>query len=177
MGEKKNDASPSSSMTMRWLGRRECGTVVEVLSKSVHWSGAAQGSADCRKSWSTAPDPTELGQRNSSHQCRKCRVGAGSLGWWKVQSSARRHEGTRAQQNRYRFAPARQNGAHECTRANRRTTGTFGRNRLLRRSWTEEASVSTDLIFSQLSGRQATPSQHAAHVLEEGKGPNLETVR
>ena len=27
--------------------------------------GAAQGSADCRQNWSTAPDPTELGQRNS----------------------------------------------------------------------------------------------------------------
>ena len=34
------------------------------------------------------PDSTELGQRNSFHQCRVCRSGADSLGWWKVESGA-----------------------------------------------------------------------------------------
>ena len=89
-----------------------------------------------------SPDPAELGPRSSSHQCRMCQGGAGCLGWWKVQSSARRNKGTRAQQNRYRVARARQIGAHECSGPHRQTTRTSGRSRLLRRSRTEEASVS-----------------------------------
>ena len=65
-----------------------------------------------------SPHSTELGQRNSSHYCGKYRGGEGCLGRWQVQSCAECNEGARPQQNRYRVAPARQNGAHECSRAN-----------------------------------------------------------
>ena len=82
-------------------------------------------------------DPTELGLRNSSHQCRMCRGGACFFGWWKVQGNARRNEGTGiGSLPHVKLAPMSSPSLH------RRTTGTFGRNRLLCRSRAEEASAS-----------------------------------
>ena len=49
--------------------------------------GAAQGSADCRKNWTTALSSTELTLWNSSHQCGMCRGGACCMGEWQVQSN------------------------------------------------------------------------------------------
>ena len=78
--------------------------------------------------------PTELGHWNSSLQCGVRRGGSNCLGRWTVQKSTERDEGAGPNQNRYRFAAARQTVAHEWSGPHRRTTGTFGRHRLLRRS-------------------------------------------
>ena len=86
------------------------------------------------------------------------------MGWWKA-SSAERNEEARPQQNIYRVAPSRQTGAHECSGLLRRTTGTLGCHRLLRRSRTEEALVPRCLTFSQPSGRQATSQKEGRFLL------------
>ena len=100
-----------------------------------------------------------------------------------MQSSAKRNEGTRAQQNRYRVTAARQTGAHE-----------FSRLPLVnvKNIWTQSSlslalgrgGVSIEIsISSRLSGqsviyqKKSIPPEHAAHVLEEREGPNLEAVR
>ena len=75
--------------------------------------GTAQGSTYCRKNWTTALVSTEHRASELSHQCRMYRGSARCLGWWKVQ----RNEGPNVQQNRYRGAPARQIGVHECSRS------------------------------------------------------------
>ena len=66
-GGEKNYASPSSSMTMRWPGRRECGTVVKVLSKSVHCrSRHVAGSVVSR-----LHAPCNIGKPNSTAAMRR----------------------------------------------------------------------------------------------------------
>ena len=94
---------------------------------------AAQGSADCRRNWTTAVIPTELVRWNSSHQCGGRRGGANCLGWRKVQSGTERDEGARPEQNRYRFAATRQTVAYECSWSHWRTAETPGCRRLHRR--------------------------------------------
>ena len=66
-----------------------------------------------------SPDPAELGLQNPSHQRGMCSGGVWCLERWKIQRCAKRDEETRAQQNRYRVAPARQTVAHECSGAHR----------------------------------------------------------
>ena len=66
-----------------------------------------------------SPHPAELRNWNSSFRRRVCRGGPNRLGWWATQTGADRDEGARWKQNRYRVAPARQTGAHECSGANR----------------------------------------------------------
>ena len=95
------------------------------------------------------------------------------LGEEQVQSSAERNEGTRPQQNMHRVTAARQTGAGELQE-------TPGRNHVLRRSRAEKALVSRsryphDQVSSWRSTRRMPiPPQHAAHVVEERKGPNPE---
>ena len=89
-------------------------TSLRLDSQKIHQQSRCKDSCSARfrtvsKELDCSPDSTELGQRNSSHQCRVCRGGAGCLGWWKVQSSARCHDRARPQQNKYRVAPTRQN--------------------------------------------------------------------
>ena len=88
-------------------GRTARETSLRLDSQRIH-----QQSRERTRGWSSArfrrvpkeldrsPDPTEHGQRNSSHQCRVCRGGEDCLGWWEVQGSARRNEGGRPQQDR-----------------------------------------------------------------------------
>ena len=73
--------------------------------------GAAQGSADCRRSGTTTLIPRISGTATAECAAAACAA------WerWLVQSSVERHEGTRPQQNRYRITAACQTGAHECS--------------------------------------------------------------
>ena len=74
--------------------------------------GAAQGSADCRKNWTTAliPRSSGSGTHPTDAECvPRARV---LIGLWKVQGSAKCHERARPQQNRYRVALSRQTGAN-----------------------------------------------------------------
>ena len=96
--------------------------------------GAVQGTANCGKK----PDYS--------------RGGACCLGKWWVQSSAECNEGTRTQQNRYRVAPTRQTGAHECTWSYRRTSRTSGRNHLSQEL--SRGGVCFEVLtFTRLSGQ------------------------
>ena len=75
-------------------GKRACAlTATGSISKAVKGlvGGAGQRFHRLSKKLDCSPDSTDLGQRNSSHQCRVCQGGAGCLGLWKVLGSARCH--------------------------------------------------------------------------------------
>ena len=99
-----------------------------------------------------SPDSTELVPRNSSHQCGMRRGRASCSGRWQIQSTVKRDEGTRAQQNRCRVDLARQTGAHECSRPCRLTSRISGRHHLLRSGWTGGVYFES-LTFSRSSGQ------------------------
>ena len=103
-------------------GNRACaltarGSISKAMKELV--GGAAQGSANCQKNWTTAiiPRRSVIGTHPTSAECAE----AARIAWggWKVQTGTERDEGARPNQNRYRFDPARQTGAHECSGANR----------------------------------------------------------
>ena len=78
-------------------------------------SGAAQGSAECRKNWTAALIPRSLG--SGTHPTSAENAQAARVGWGGGRYTAARGvlERTKSQQNKYRVALARQTGAHECS--------------------------------------------------------------
>ena len=116
-------------------GKRACaltarGSISEALKGLV--GGAAQGFSDCHM----IPRSSVSGTHPTSAECDEA-----ARGRYKAARSAMREQG-RNWTNRYRVAPSRPIGADECSGPHRRMTRTFGRNRLLRGVWAEEASVS-----------------------------------
>ena len=91
--------------------------------------GAAWGSANCRRNWTTAllrrVRAFELiPPMRSSPRRREL------LGRWKVQTGTERDEGARPNQNRCRFAATCQSVACQCSWSHWRTAGTPGCRRL-----------------------------------------------
>ena len=105
-------------------GKRACAlTARGSISKAMQGlvGGAAQGSVDFRKNWTTALIPRSSG--GGTHPTiAKC-AEAARVAWDRV-------------------ALSRHTGDHECSGPHRRTTGTFGCHRLFRRTQPEETLVS-----------------------------------
>ena len=94
--------------TEEQFGKRACvvtarGSISKATKGLV--SGAAAGSAECRKRWTTALIPGSSGASSSD---------TSSLGRRQIPDNPQRCEGTRTQQNRNRFAPTCQTGTCEC---------------------------------------------------------------
>ena len=124
-------------------GKRPCAlTARGSISKAMKGlvGGAAQGSADCRRNWTTALIPRSSGI--GTHPTAECAEAADCLGRWKAQNGTGHDEGARPEQNRYRFAATRQTVAYERSWPYWRTAGTPGCHRFLRRCRPEETLVS-----------------------------------
>ena len=73
------------SQTDEQRGKRACAlTARGSISKAMKGlvGGAAQGTADCRKNWTSVPDSTELGPWHPLHLRGMCRGGACCLERW-----------------------------------------------------------------------------------------------
>ena len=129
-----------------------------------------------------SPHPAEFGHWNSSLRCGVCRCGPNRLGWRALQTGAERDEGARSKQNRYRFVFPRHTVANECGPCGERQehlnasvsfTGAAQR----RRFFQGLDILTIKWATGTLARRVPLPPEHAIDVLEERKGPNLETVR
>ena len=103
--------------------------------------GAAQGSADCRRNWTTALILRSLGTGTHPTTVESVDAVRSAWGCGRCKLGAERDEGAGTEQNRHRFAAPRQVVANECSWFHWRSEGTPGRHCLLRRSWAEEARV------------------------------------
>ena len=93
-------AGKTQPQTDEQRGTRACAlTARGSVSKSMKGlvGSAAQGSADCRRNWTTALILRSWGHWNSSHQYGVHRGGANRLGWRAIQTSAERNLGARTQ--------------------------------------------------------------------------------
>ena len=114
-GPLRRTARKTQPQTDEQRGRRACAqTARGSISKAMKGlvSGAAQGRLS--QELDHSPHPTELGHRNSPHQCGVCRGRLNCLGRRKIETVAERDEGAGTEQNRHRFTATRQSVASEC---------------------------------------------------------------
>ena len=129
--------------------------------------GAAQGSAENWKQWTTTliPRSSGLGTHPSSAECAQVA---------RRYKAARGDERTRAKQNRSRVAPTRQIGTHECPRTLRRATRTPGCCLLLFWRGSKRAFVSSTRYSNSSAGdwrpsrTVSIPARHADVLAKKG---------